>query len=471
MKSANKVVVGIFVAVCIALFAVGLFLIGNSNQLFTKSFQVYADFSGINGIVKGGKVRVAGMDAGTVTSIDVPSGPEGKFRIHLRVIEKLHPLVRQDSVASIQTDGLLGNKYLQIVAGSEKEPLARDRSMIRSAEPFDWGDLMDQISSAVKQVNGVLSGAKEQLTSTLAEIEGVSRSANLLIKDATPQVKNILVSANAISGNLRDIIDGVQQGEGTVGALLKDQELETTVRRGVGSAEQAVANIRQTAASANKTMEKVRESDIVPEVQRTVKNLQQITLQVKEAVDKFQTAAGEGDVVENLQRTLADAHEAMSDLSDDTEALKHNFFFRGFFKRRGFYDLGALTATEYKKPAFAKGFKKYRVWLDSVDLFRKAGDGTETLSVDGKRRLDEAMTEVLQFPRNGPLMIEGFTGAGTTSQQYLQGRQRAARVEAYLVGRFHLRPAYVGVVSMGAVADSIEAGRFKEGVGIVSFYK
>ena len=471
MKSSNKVVVGIFVASCLVLFGIGLFLIGNSNQLFTRSFRVYAEFSKITGIVKGGKVRVSGMDAGTVTSIDVPSRPEAKFRIHLRIVEKLHPIVRVDSVASIQTDGLLGNKYLQIDAGSSKEPLAQDNSMIRSTEPFDWGDLMEEISTAVKQVNGVLSGVKEQLTSTLAQIEGAAKSANHLIKDATPQVKGILASANAIGANLQEIINGVQQGEGTVGALFKDQELQASVKRSVNKTEEVVDNIRQTTASARKIVDKVEESDIVPEVQRTVKNLQQITLQVKDAVDKFQAASGEGGVGENLQRTLADAHEAMSDLSDDTEALKHNFFFRGFFKKRGFYDLGALTAPEYKNPAFAKGFKKYRVWLDSADVFGKAADGTETLSVDGKRRLDEAMTQVLQFPRNGPLMIEGFAGAGTTSQQYLQGRQRAARVEAYLVARFRLRPAYVGVVSMGAVADANEVGRFKEGVGIVSFYK
>ena len=94
------------------------------------------------------------------------------------------------------------------------------------------------------------------------------------------------------------------------------------------------------------------------------------------------------------------------------------------------------------------------------------------LSVEGKARLDETMTELLNFPRNGPLMIEGFAGAGTAPQQYLVGRRRAVRVQAYLIGRFHLRPAYVGVVSMGAEAlDEGSPGNFKEGVGVVSFYK
>ncbi len=178
-----------------------------------------------------------------------------------------------------------------------------------------------------------------------------------------------------ISANLREIIDGIQEGQGTVGALFKDRELYDSVKRSAGKTETVVENLREASASAKKIINKVEESDIVPEVQRTVKNLQQITLQVKDAVDKFQSASGEGGVSENLQRTLADAHEAMSDLSDDTEALKHNFLFRGFFKKRGFFDLAGLTSPEYKSPAFAKGFKRHRVWLESANLFNKDAEG------------------------------------------------------------------------------------------------
>ncbi len=299
-------------------------------------------------------------------------------------MEKLHPIVRQDSVATIQTDGLLGNKYLQIEAGSADAPLARNDSMIQSKEPFDWGDLMDEMNGVVKQVNEIMAGVKDQLVSTLSQIEGTAKSANLLIKEATPNVKSILASADKISANLREIIDGIQEGQGTVGALFKDKAVYDGVKRSVDKTEKVVENLRDTSASAKKIMNTVEESDIVPEVQRTVKNLQQITLQVKDAVDKFQSASGEGGVSENLQRTLADAHEAMSDLSDSTEALKHNFLFRGFFNKRGFFDLGALTTPEYKSPAFAKGFKRHRVWLESANLFNKDAKGVEVLSVEGK---------------------------------------------------------------------------------------
>jgi phospholipid/cholesterol/gamma-HCH transport system substrate-binding protein len=331
---------------------------------------------------------------------------------------------------------------------------------------------MDQINGVVKQVNGIMADVKDQLLATLSQIQGTAKSVNVLVKDATPNVKSILVSADKIGVNLHEIIDGIQEGQGTVGALFKDQELYGSVKRSVAKTEKIIENLRETSASAKKIVSKVEESDIVPEVQRTVKNLQRITLQVKEAVDKFQSASGEGAVVENLQRTLADAHEAMSDLSEDTEALKHNFLFRGFFNKRGFFDLGALTAPEYKSPAFAKGFKKRRVWLESVQLFKREAKGMEVLSAEGKARLDETMTELMQLPRNGPLMVEGFAGEGTPSQQYLQGRRRAVQVQSYIIDRFHLRPAYVGVISMGAEPlDQGGPGGFKEGVGVVSFYK
>jgi len=317
-----------------------------------------------------------------------------------------------------------------------------------------------------------MKGVKEQLVSTLAEIQSAVASANVLIEGATPQVKSILVSADKIAANLSQIIDGVQAGQGTVGGLFKDQELYASVRRSVDKAESTVENIRDASASAKKIVDKVEESKIVPEVQRTIQNLQQITHQVKDAVDKFQSASGQGGVGEDLQQALAGAREAMSDLSDDTEALKHNFLFRGFFNKRGFFDLGSLTATEYRRPAFGKGFKREREWVACGLLFTTGANGAETLSAEGKARLDEAMTALLAFPRNGPLMIEGFAGGGTPAQQYLMGRRRAVQVQIYLVQRFHLRPAYVGVVAMGAEAvDEKVPGLLKEGVGIVSFYK
>ena len=109
MKPTKLAAVGAFVLVAGLLFAVGLFYIGNRRMLFGNTFQVYAEFTEISGLDGGAMVRVAGMQAGEVEVIQVPSGPSAKFWVRMRVRDDLRPLIRTDSVASIRNDGLVGN--------------------------------------------------------------------------------------------------------------------------------------------------------------------------------------------------------------------------------------------------------------------------------------------------------------------------------------------------------------------------
>src|SRR5262245_50705360 len=128
--------VGAFVIGGFLLFAVGLFMIGDRRMLFSDSIDVYAEFQEVAALANGAKVRVAGMDAGEVDEIDVPRSPTEKFRFKMRVRKDLHPLIRLDSVASIQTDGLVGNKFVQIQTGSDKSPQVQDKGTIQSREPL-----------------------------------------------------------------------------------------------------------------------------------------------------------------------------------------------------------------------------------------------------------------------------------------------------------------------------------------------
>lgn len=120
MNYRRSAAVGAFLIIGTLLFAVGLFLIGDRRMLFNRTVSVYAEFANIAGLQDGAKVRVGGMDAGEVDSIQVPANPSARFRVKMRVREDLHRLVRVDSVATIQTDGLVGNKFVQIEAGTDQ---------------------------------------------------------------------------------------------------------------------------------------------------------------------------------------------------------------------------------------------------------------------------------------------------------------------------------------------------------------
>src|SRR5688572_17363344 len=152
--------VGAFVIGGLLLFAVGLFFIGDRRMIFADTLQVYAEFSEIASLNIGAKVRVAGMDAGEVEEILVPSGPSHKFRVRMRVREDLHGLLRIDSIASIQNDGLVGNKFVQIQAGTEASPQVVDQGTIGSREPFDVADLFAMMNDTLVTLNRMLVDVK-----------------------------------------------------------------------------------------------------------------------------------------------------------------------------------------------------------------------------------------------------------------------------------------------------------------------
>src|SRR5258708_4926678 len=77
--------VGIFIIAGTALFALGIFLVGSRHEAFAHHVLLYTEFANLDGVTKGSKVQVAGMDAGQVTKIDVPKSPNGRFRVQINV--------------------------------------------------------------------------------------------------------------------------------------------------------------------------------------------------------------------------------------------------------------------------------------------------------------------------------------------------------------------------------------------------
>src|SRR3989440_11285401 len=98
----------------------------------------------------------------------------------------------------------------------------------------------------------------------------------------------------------------------------------------------------------------------------------------------------------------------MTDLAEDLEALKPSFFFRGFFKDRGFYDLGTLSPVEYQSKEFEKNVTKERAWVQQDELFIIKANGSEELSEPGRKKLDSMIASFLRFTKDRAVIIEGY---------------------------------------------------------------
>jgi phospholipid/cholesterol/gamma-HCH transport system substrate-binding protein len=410
-------------------------------MLFARKFTVYTEFATVSGLQDGAEVRVAGMTAGEVTDVWVPSSPAAKFRVRLQIREDLHPLVRTDSVATIRTEGLVGGKYLQVGVGSERAPRAPAGSTIPSQEPFEIADLLQQASTTVRTVNETIVDLRGDVETTIRTIAETAADADQLVNDVGAQVRDITRTASQIANDTQAIVRGVREGRGAAGQFITDDQI---YRRAV---------------------------EIAGEARQTVDNLRAATEEARRMVQEAGGRGGAQGVVAGLRETIDQAHEAMASLAEDTEALKHNWFFSGYFKRRGYFSLADLSPADYRQGALEKGNRvALRIWLRADLLFvTEPGSTTPVLTSDGSARLDSAMAGFLTYRGSGPFVVEGYATEGTPAERLITSRRFASAVRSYLIDRFDLVPSSIAVMPLGLDAAGSPAGGTWDGVALAMF--
>jgi phospholipid/cholesterol/gamma-HCH transport system substrate-binding protein len=195
---------GAFMVATLAILVAGVFIIGSKQYLFSSTYQLRAQFDNVAGLDSGGDVRVGGVHSGTVRSIVLPHKPGEKVTVLMDLGKSTHEIIKQDSVATIETEGLLGNQFMAISFGSGKSGEVRDGDIIASQPPLEMADLFQKTS-------------------------GLLDSSQQAIQNAT-----------RATANLDSISAKIDRGQGTAGALVNDKQL--------------YSNLEQTTASMRDTM-------------------------------------------------------------------------------------------------------------------------------------------------------------------------------------------------------------------------
>ena len=237
---------GAFVITTLAVLGIGIFIIGNKQYLFTSTYRLKAQFGDVVGLNEGAEVRVGGVHRGTVSSIELPHRTSGKVTVVMDLDSSTHDIVKQDSVASIETEGLLGNEYMAISFGSAGAANVQNGDTIASHAPLAMSDLL-------KKTDAILDSSQEA-------------------------IKNVTQT----TAHLSSISAKIDQGQGTVGALINDKKI-------YGDLDQTMNGIRDT---------------------------------------------------------VAEAQAGVTDFQENMEGMKHNFFLRGYFKNRGYEDSAELAKDE-----------------------------------------------------------------------------------------------------------------------------
>jgi phospholipid/cholesterol/gamma-HCH transport system substrate-binding protein len=434
----RSLVVGSFVVAGLALFTVGLFLIGNRHQAFARHIEFYAEFRDLSGLTRGAKVQVGGMDAGEVEEIGIPDSPSAKFRVKLRVDEKFHGLIRTNSLATIGTEGVVGDTFLLVRPGSPNGQAAKALSTLPSKEPTELADLLDQGKG------------------TLADVDAAVNNANGLLTTVGGKVNSTLDQAKGTISNVNDVVVGLKQGRGTAGMVLRDQALANQVRQTMTNVQQASVDIGHASNQANRLISDIQSRNFPQKVDGTLASVSNAASNIDASASQLHQTIAEiagpdeqgvtGGV--NIRQSLSNANAATSNMADETEALKHNFFFKGFFRHRGYYNLTSISPDKYRKDSLFTNPGNSRTWLSAEQLFQRDPNGEEHLTPQGRSLLNSALAQYGDSIFESPIVVEGYWGGDNPADQLRISHNRAILVRLYLQNHFQLDPGHLGAVSM-----------------------
>ncbi len=309
----QNIKLGIFVLTGIALFLASVFYIGSERNVFNKTFTVYAVFKNLEGLTEGDNFWLSGVKIGTVKNILIIS--EGKVVVSLSLKDKQNDFIRNDATAFIGSDGLVGNKIVIIRPGSGNEPI-HDQDTINSLSPTDTQDLINI-------------------------------------------AKDVGSNTRSLTDDLKLIADKINKGQGVVGELLNEGELSQDLRATISSLRLASQNTSQATADLKKLVSEINTGDglvtklikdstyaetfdsALANVALVGNNAKEMSEDLKEVIDKFNdenNAIGvllaDSAFANKLRKTLNNARSASAKLDQNMEAMRHNFLFRGYFRKQ-----------------------------------------------------------------------------------------------------------------------------------------
>jgi phospholipid/cholesterol/gamma-HCH transport system substrate-binding protein len=310
----KRMAVGIFIFLGLAILVIGVLTIGGQHKAFVRTISVRAIFDDIQGLQTGNNVWLSGMKVGTVKKIAFYGSSQ--VEIVLSIEHQAQSHIRRDAKVRISTDGLVGNKIVVISGGSEAAPMVANNDLLTTEH---------------------LPGLQE-MTATL------QASNNNLLE---------------ITGSLRTITKKLNDGQGTLGQLINDPSIADQLKASIlhlraasAGSEKMIANLQDFSAGLHKpgglANELVNDTVVFQQVRHTVATLNEAAATASEFSAALRTA-GQGlndtntpigmilhdeGTAADLQRTIKNLRVSSKELSDDLEAVQHNFLLRGFFKKK-----------------------------------------------------------------------------------------------------------------------------------------
>ncbi len=365
--------------------AVGfLFIVAGQDSLFARRFTLNSSFARVAGLKEGAAVLYNGYPVGTVETVALPERPGAPITVRMQVDEEARKLIREDSRAIIQTDGLVGNVIVSLTGGTEDLPQVAENGSVTGVDPFDLATFTEQIS-------GRLNTSVSRFDSVTVQLAG--------------------------------IMTDVRTGEGSLGRFLYDdqlynasvattQELQTTLRALSARADGLVAVAEQASVGVNDILNRVNNGDGT--ISRFLNDDQVYTsflataTQLQASAAQFQTVAADArGITDRFSNAVGWASLGAFRFSENMEALKHNFLFRSYFEDRGYYEMAPF---EVREAAISETVGDLQEWERRLYRQQQELDATRAEMGRIREELDRRGIQIPDAP-NAPAGTPGASAA------------------------------------------------------------
>src|SRR5665647_791509 len=315
-KIVSNVKLGVFVLAGMLFLVILLYMIGKNRNLFGSNYMLKARFENIQGLVAGNNVRFSGIQAGTVKRINIIN--DTLIEVTMVIDKKMSKIIHKNAIASISTEGLVRNKVVNIVPSKRPAALAEEGDILVSKKAVNTDEILETLYNTNSDVAKIAAGLK----TTVQRINNSSGLWNLLNDESIPgnlrvSVARIRVTtgkAVKIVNDLDEIIVGVKNGEGSVGAILKDTSFAKNLN-------DAILKINKVGNEAD---------SITVEINKLVTSIQEDVNNGKGTVNAL---LKDSMMVKKIETSLDNIQKGTEGFNQNMEALKHNFLTRGYFRR------------------------------------------------------------------------------------------------------------------------------------------
>jgi phospholipid/cholesterol/gamma-HCH transport system substrate-binding protein len=292
-KGVNVARVGLLVLAALAVLVVGLLLIGEQNQLFTRKNRYFILFANVNGLNTGSPVQLNGVDVGRVDKVVLPTEPsEAEIRVEISIDRAYAARVREDSMASIKTLGLLGDKYVELTSGSPKQPAIPDGGQITTSP----GTSIDQLLASGENLMDNVIAISFSLRNVLGRMERGEGILGRLTVD-TPEAESLIASVHEIVTTVEAIADKIDRGDGPLPRLINDRRLADQVASSVDRLERLLAAADEGEGALPKLL---HDAETAERMDATLANLEKASADLAAFLGEVESSQG------LLQRLLTD---------------------------------------------------------------------------------------------------------------------------------------------------------------------